>query len=110
MTITLDARPTPSGKLALKATDASGLSTKTKYVVGGYRFYVVSARASKWTWEGGEPFLKDSLSVTVDKRTGSKETAMREFKKGGPNTAVLWKAPDGSFVLAARGRGIAAPE
>ena len=109
-TITLSARPTPAGKLALSASSLDGLKSKTKYVVGGYPFYVVVARESRWTYEKGEAVLKTSPHVRVDKRTRSKETALREFKKSGPGAAILWKSPTGGYEIVARSAGIRTPE
>lgn len=109
-TITLSARATPAGKLALSASTLDGLKSKTKYVVGGYAFYVVVARESRWTYEKGEAVLKPSVDVRVDKRTKSKETAVREFKKSGPGAAILWRSPTGGFEIIARSAGITPPE
>jgi len=109
--IELSARATPAGKLALSATTLDGLKSKTKYVVGGYAFYVVVARESRWTYEKGEPILKPSLDVRVDKRTKSKDVAIREFKKSGPGAAVLRRDPvTGDFEIVARSAGIVPPE
>ncbi|MCH9833993.1 MAG: hypothetical protein K0U49_11595 [Alphaproteobacteria bacterium] len=108
--ITLSARATSAGKMALRAETLDGLKSKTKYVVGGYPFYVVVARESRWTYEKGEAVLKPSVDVRVDKRTRSKETAIREFKKSGPGAAILWRSPTGEFEIVARSAGIAPPE
>lgn len=110
MMFTVEAKPTPGGKLAVKATGDGGLGSTTKYIVGGYPFYVIRAFESSVTWKDGEPVFSPSIGLTVVKRTRSKEVAMREFDRDRRNSAVFWKTPDGSYRLAARGTEITPPE
>lgn len=109
MTITLELSTTPTGKLKLTAESSVGKTTKYSEATG-YAFYVITAREMSVTWKGGEPVWEPSIALGIDKRTSSRETAMREFKlRGSPGTAVFWKSPTGEYVMVARGREVAAP-
>jgi hypothetical protein len=80
---TLSLSETAGGKLKLTASEPS-VGTTTKYSSStGYTFYVVTARLSSVTWKGGELVRETSLSLSLDKRTSSKEAAMREFRLRG---------------------------
>jgi hypothetical protein len=108
---TLELSETASGKLKLSASEPS-LGKTSKYSSStGYTFYVVTARALSVTWKGGEPVWEPSIGLSLDKRTSSKEAAMREFRlRGSEGTAVFWRSPTGKYRLVARGREIAPPE
>jgi len=101
---------TPGEKLVLAATAPGGLKAR-KYVVAGYPYYVVTVSRSEWTFIRGEPFKTPTLHLNVEKRTKSKETAMREFRlRGRPGTFVLWKSSTGEgYKIVARGRDIVPP-
>lgn len=108
---TLSLSETAGGKLKLTASEPS-VGTTTKYSSStGYTFYVLTARLLSVTWKGGEPVWEPSVSVSLDKRTSSKEAAMREFRlRGGDGTAVFWRSPEGAYRMVARGSKVTPPE
>ena len=108
---TLELSETAGGKLKLTASEPSVGSTSKYSSSTGYTFYVLTARLLSVTWKGGEPVWEPSLSVALDKRTSSKEAAMREFRlRGGEGTAVFWRSPTGEYRMVARGSKVTPPE
>ena len=73
------AHTTPGGKLALSVTD-DGLTDK-KYVVGGYKFYVVAGHLGHFNFKTQQ--WEPTLSLSVYKRTRSLDVALRERRNNG---------------------------
>ena len=80
---TITGHVTPGGKLAVKAT--SGDLSTTKYVVGGYWYYVISARVASTRWDPKERDIvrEPNVEIGVHKRTNNRDTALREARRWG---------------------------
>lgn len=94
---TVEAHNTNGGKLSLAVTLPSGLSTR-KYIVGGYRYYVISF--GYWN-----PPTGPEAFVNVRKRSGNLETALREFRRTARprgltyGMAVLERSVNGTYKV-----------
>lgn len=80
---------TPGGKLAVKATTSDGVS-KTSYFVGGYTYYVISARRfdRSYNTETGMFDGPPEVLIGVHKRTGNSKVARREALRTGGTVFV----------------------
>jgi hypothetical protein len=100
-TIEITAHSTPGGKLAINAS--SGDLTSRKYCVGGYPYYVISARRTEWTWS---PKLRElvrepSVSINVEKRSTRREYAEREMRRN-PGSVMFARFGDGNYHIVER--------
>jgi hypothetical protein len=92
---------TPGGKLAVKAT--SGDLSTTKYIVGGYHYYVLSARVYKSRWDSRARDMVDepNVAIWIHKRTDSRDTALRAASRTG---GTAYRVTDGKLVPIGSGR------
>lgn len=89
--VTVEAYETAGGKLAVKAR--SGELVSTKYIVGGYPFYVLSAKVSTRGYD--DELRVDYVDIRVRKRTRDINVARRIARNVG--AAVFGRAADGRY-------------